>query len=91
MKTSFRESRESTEEKVRDKTGRVGKMVNWQTLFMVSLRRQGSSSRYKYKFNMENITHRAFPRCKQAFKEKNLAYEYCDLGGTLYNLSLIHI
>ncbi|CAI4039343.1 hypothetical protein SMKI_08G0060 [Saccharomyces mikatae IFO 1815] len=66
-------------------------MVNWQTLFMVSLRRQGSSSRYKYKFNMENITHRAFPRCKQAFKEKNLAYEYCDLGGTLYNVSLIEL
>lgn len=63
-------------------------MVNWQTLFMVSLRRQGSSSRYRYKFNMENITHQVFPRCKQAFKKTNLSYEYCDLEGVLYNISL---
>ncbi|CAI4063308.1 hypothetical protein SKDZ_08G0050 [Saccharomyces kudriavzevii ZP591] len=66
-------------------------MVNWQTLFMVSLRRQGSSSRYKYKFNMEDITHRVFPRCKQAFKKTNLKYEYCDIGGSLYNISLMSL
>nr|Q08996.1 RecName: Full=Cytochrome B pre-mRNA-processing protein 2 [Saccharomyces paradoxus]pir/S61597/ CBP2 protein - yeast (Saccharomyces sp.) (strain douglasii) [Saccharomyces sp.]CAA64148.1 CBP2 [Saccharomyces douglasii] len=66
-------------------------MVNWQTLFMVSLRRQGSSSRYRYKFNMENITHQVFPRCKQAFKKANLSYEYCDLEGKLYNASLMDL
>ncbi|EJS43524.1 cbp2p [Saccharomyces arboricola H-6] len=66
-------------------------MVNWQTLFMASLRRQGSSSRYKYKSNIERITHRVFPHCKQVFKQTKPEYEYCDLDGTIYNISLIDL
>lgn len=66
-------------------------MVNWQTLFLVSLRREGSSLRYKYKSNMEGITHQVFPRCKKAFKKTGLVYEFCDISGTLYNASLMDL
>ncbi|CAI2017628.1 hypothetical protein SEUBUCD646_0H00230 [Saccharomyces eubayanus] len=91
VKSSGKESKEPAKGKARGKIHRVGGMVNWQTLFLVSLRREGSSSRYKYKSNIERITHQAFPRSKKAFKRAQPAYEYCDLGGELYNASLVDL